>query len=100
VHEIVKELLAILPQMAFIPDRNGNYPLHIAVNNQQSYDVVINLFKAFPEVGSIFDTKTGLLLFMLAAVGNWENQADQISVTYHLLREDPHLITWIPTILF
>ena len=40
VHETVKDLIAISPQMAFIPDKNGNYPLHIAIHNQYSYDVV------------------------------------------------------------
>ena len=89
---MVKELLAIAPQMVFIPDREGNYPLHIAINNQQSYLVTYELFKAFPAVGNILEFETSLLPFMLAAVGNWNNEADQITTAYQLLREDPHSI--------
>ena len=90
--EIVKELLAIAPQMVFIPDNKGNYPIHIAICNQQSHDVVSQLHRAFPEMGNIRDSKTKLLPFMLAAMGNWENEINQITIAYHLLREDPHSI--------
>ena len=79
--------------MVLIPDREGNYPIHLAIYNRQSYDTVWYLFKAVPETNMIRDEKTKLLPFMLAAVGDWENQDDQISITYHLLREDPHSVS-------
>ena len=78
--------------MAFIANMKGEYPLHIAIHNQQRYDVVRNLFRAFPEIKAIQDIKTSLLPFMLAAAGNWKNENDQINATYQLLREDPHSI--------
>ena len=78
--------------MVFIPDSKGNYPLHIAIRNQQKYDIIYQLFKASTDTGKIRDVKTNLLPFMLAAKGNWENEEDQISTTYKLLREDPHLV--------
>ena len=87
---IVKELLEIEPQMVLIPDSNGNYPIHLAIYNQQSYTTVMHFFKEVPETIMIRDENTKLLPFMLAAVGEWENQEDQISITYELLREDPH----------
>ena len=90
--EIVKELLAIAPQMVFIPDKNGDYPLHIAIQNQLSHEVIYELFKAFPEMGTITDEKTSLLPFMLAAIGNWESEKLQMTITYQLLRESPHSI--------
>merc|ERR1719343_155218 len=89
VQEMVKEMLTFMPQMAFIPNREGDYPLHIAINNQQSYQVAHEIFKAFPVIGTIHDTKTSLLPFMLAAVDNWRNETDQLTTTYQLLREDP-----------
>ena len=52
VHGMVKELISIAPQMMFIADGNGNYPLHIAIHNQQEYEVVRELFGAFPAVHS------------------------------------------------
>jgi len=78
--------------MAFISDQKGNYPLHIAINNHQSCQVIYELFKAFPAIGAIVDINTGLLPFMLAAVNNWESISDQITITYQLLREDPHSV--------
>ena len=78
------------PQMAFIPDSEGNYPLHIAIKNQHSFDIVYRLYAAFTEVGLIKDVATRLLPFMLAAVDCWKSEKDQISIIFQLLREDPY----------
>ena len=78
--------------MVLIPDSEGNYPIHLAIQYQQSYDTVLHLFRALPETTMIQDFRTKLLPFMLAAVGKWENQDDQMAITYHLLRQDPHSI--------
>ena len=86
---MVRDLVTLAPQMVFIPDRNGDYPLHSSINNQQSYNTTYHLFKAFPEAASIQDVRTKLLPFMLAATGDWENEEDQITTTYQLLIEDP-----------
>ena len=91
---MIKELLAIAPQMVFIQDGKGNFPLHIAIHNQLSCDITCDLFEAFPEVGNMKDAKTGLLPFMQAAVDNWERERDQITIAYRLLRENPHSIKW------
>ena len=92
VNEIVNELLAIAPQMVLIPDSEGNYPLNIAIHNQLSSDVVYELHKAFPSTGKIRDEKTKLLPFMLAALGRWKDETDQLNVSYRLLQEDPLLV--------
>ena len=83
--------------MVLIPDSRGNYPIHLAIRSQQSYDTACSLFKALPETAMIRDAKTKLLPFMLAAVGDWKNKADQINITYELLREDPHSIVYDQT---
>ena len=90
-HGMVKELLSITPQMAFICNSNSSYPLHIAIRNQQSCKTMYELFNAFSNMVKIKDSKTSLLPFMLAAVGNWENEVDQISIIFRLLQEDPLL---------
>jgi len=97
VYGMVKELVTIMPQMALIPDSQGNYPLHIAIHNQQSYDVIYSLYRAYPNTGKIRDLKTQLLPFMLAAVDNWDGNEnyDQLTLTYLLLREDPLLVLWV-----
>ena len=82
--------MAFAPKMVLIPDSNGNYPIHLAIRNQQSFDTVMQIFKAVPETVTMRDENTKLLSFMLAVVGDWKNQVDQISITYQLLREDPH----------
>ena len=87
--EMVKEMLAKAPQMAFCPDRRNNYPLHIAIRNEQECSVIFQLYNAFPEIGKIHDVETGLAPFILAATSNWSSTIDQISVIYYLLREDP-----------
>ena len=89
---MVTDFILFAPQMVFIPDSKGNYPLHIAIRNQQKYDIIYQLFKVSTDAGKIRDVKTNLLPFMLAAKGNWENEKDQISTTCKLLREDPHLV--------
>ena len=78
--------------MVLIPDSKGNYPLNIAINNQHSFDVVHQLYKTFPYTGKIRDEKTKLLPFMLAALDHWEDEIDQLNISYKLLREDPLLI--------
>ena len=97
VYGMVKELVTIMPSMALIPDSQGNYPLHIAIHSQQSYDVIYILYRAYPNTGKIRDLKTQLLPFMLAAVDNWDENEnnDQLTITYLLLREDPHLVFWV-----
>jgi len=89
---MVKELVTIAQHMVLIPNNEGNYPLHIAIRNQQCYDVIYELFKALPEMAHMQDTETRLLPFMLSAMGKWNNEMDQIAITYQLLRDEPHLI--------
>jgi len=88
----VKDFLSIAPQMALIPNSSGSYPLHIAILNQQCYETIFEIFKALPDMGKINDKDTGLLPYMLAAMGNWKNEMDQTTIIYQLLREDPQSI--------
>lgn len=92
VSKMVTDFMSFVPQIVLIPDSKGNYPLHIAIRNQQKYNIIYQLFGASTDTGKIRDVKTNLLPFMLAAKGNWESEEDQISITYKLLREDPHLV--------
>ena len=92
VYEMIKDLLAIAPQMVFIPDSKGDYPLHAAIHNHHSCDIIYEIFEACPEVGSIRDAKTSLIPFKLAAIGDWQNVEDQMTITYKLLQADPHSI--------
>ena len=57
---MVKEMLTIAPLMTFILDSSGNYPLHIAICNQQCYVAICDLFKAFLEVRKMQDAETYL----------------------------------------
>ena len=97
VYGLVKELVTIMPLMALIPDSQGNYPLHIAIHNQQCFDVICVLYRAYPNTGKVRDLKTQLLPFMVAAVDNWDENEnnDQLAITYLLLREDPLLVFWV-----
>ena len=93
VEEMVKDLVIMLPAMTFIPDVEGNYPLHIAINHKHSHKIIYWIYRACREVGEIEDVKTNLLPFMLAAVGDWINEKDQITIVYQLIREMPPLIS-------
>jgi len=81
--------------MVLIPNRNENYPLHLAIKNQQTCDTAHNLFQAFPGAGMKLDTKTKLIPFMLAAVGDWNRHGNQMTAIYQLLREDPHSLCYV-----
>ena len=78
-----------MPQMVFVPDSKGNYPMHIAIHNQQSHDIAHELFKAFLEISSTHDAKFNSLPFVLAAMGRWKSDPDELSIMCQLLREDP-----------
>ena len=91
-HETIKNIMDIAPNTASIPDNRGNYPLFIAIQNQQSYDTINEIFKAFPEVVETKDVIANLLPFVLAARENWENEIEQVTVTYFLLRQDPNSV--------
>ena len=92
VHETIKNIMDIAPNTASIPDNRGNYPLFIAIQNQQSYDTINEIFKAFPEVIETKDIVTNSLPFVLAAGGNWENEIEQVTAIYFLLRQDPNSV--------
>ena len=60
-------------QMALIPDSQGNYSLHRAIHNQQSYDAIYTLYRAYHDAGKIRDLKTQLLPFMVITDENENN---------------------------
>ena len=71
---MVKELVAIASQMVLISDSEGNYPLHLTINNQQDVDTMHLLFAVLLKTIMMQDAKTQLLPFVLSATGKWKNQ--------------------------
>ena len=49
------------------------YPLHRAIHNQQSYDAMYTLYRAYHDAGKIRDLKTKWLLFMSVNDDNENN---------------------------
>ena len=89
---VIKDLLLLQPKMAAISNRSGHYPLNISILNQQNFITSKIIFDSAPSIGRKFDAINGLLPFMSAAVGEWEDDIDQTSTVYYLLQEDPVLI--------
>ena len=89
---VIKDLLLINPKMSAISNRSGHYPLHISISNQQNFVTSKIIFDSAPDIGRKTDAINGLLPFMLAAVGNWEDEIDQTNIIFYLLQEDPALV--------
>ena len=89
---VIKDLLLLDPKMAAISNRSGHYPLNISISNQQDFISTMILFDSAPAIGRKADAINGLLPFMSAAVGDWEDQIDQTSTILYLLQEDPVVI--------
>lgn len=90
--ETVRDLLAIDTKMANVPDENGNLPLTISILNEQEYITTKLIFDASPEIGQNFSASDGLFPFMSAAVGDWDDEIDQINTVFFLLQEEPAII--------
>ena len=78
--------------MASVPDRNGIYPLHISILNQQLFIATKQIFDACPCVGTEKNVLDSLIPFKSAAVGTWEDELDQINTILYSLLNDPALI--------
>ena len=78
--------------MAKVPDKNGNLPLTISILNEQDYITTKLIFDAAPEIGRKLNAIDGLIPFMSAAVGDWDDEIDQINTIFFLLQEDPATI--------
>ena len=89
---VVQDLLLLNPKMATISNRSGNYPLNISISSQQNFITSKIIFDSSPGTGRKAHAINGLLPFMSAAVGNWEDETDQTSTIFYLLQEDPNLI--------
>ena len=94
VPRIIQDLLSLTPTMTNIPDRSGNYPLQISILNEQSFNGTKYIFDACPWVGREKNVRDGLVSFKLAAVGDWENDMDQINTILYLLLQDPIVISY------
>jgi len=92
VNGVLKDLILLNPKMAAVPDRRGNYPLNISISNQQNFISTKIIFDAAPGIGRKPDAVDGLLAFMSAAVGDWDDEIDQITTIFYLLHEDPVLV--------
>ena len=90
--ETVRDLLAIDTKMAKVPDENGNLPLTISILNEQDYITTKLIFDASPEIGQNLSANDGLIPFMSAAVGDWDDEIDQINTVFFLLQADPSTI--------
>ena len=88
----MKDLLAINPKMAEIPDGIGIFPLVISILNEQDFITTKLIFDAAPYIGRRVNVIDGFIPFMSAAVGTWEDELDQISSVYYLIQEDPVIV--------
>ena len=67
--EVVKDIVTIVPKMTSTSDREGNYPLLITIQKQQSYDTAHELFTAFPEETKDVVTNSIPLCLLLEVIG-------------------------------
>lgn len=93
-HELIKDILAINPRQAYVPDSNGNLPLHLSLRSGKTWCTgVRELIQIAPSTLDVKDKATSLYPFMLAATGESEIPTSQkLTTIYELLRRDPSQI--------
>ena len=90
---LIQDLLSINPTMVCVKDRNGSFPLQISIKNHQSFQSTKFIYDACPYIGREKDID-GFISFKLAAVGNWDNDIDQINTIYYLIVNDPIVLNY------
>jgi len=93
-HELIKDILAINPRQAYVPDSNGNLPLHLSLRSGKTWCTgVRELIQTAPSTLDVKDKTTSLYPFMLAATGEPVISTGQkLTTIYELLRRNPSQI--------
>jgi ankyrin repeat protein len=119
----IQQLIGALEQSAWISTRSGELPIHLAVKCGATWDVIMLLWRAFPEALLIQDASTGMHLFQLVTVmpitsksttgtretvylkmrksktliqkmpAGYAQELEQLSLAYFFLRERPEAIS-------
>ena len=79
--------------MVFHKDENGHFPLQISIQNHQSFQSSKLIYDACPSIGrekNIDDFAS----FKLAAIGEWDNDIDQINTIFYLIVNDPIVLIY------
>ena len=82
------------PAMVSIKDRNGYFPLQISILNHQSFNATKLIYDACPCVGKEKDIVNDFVSFKLAAIGDWDNDVDQINTIFYLILQDPIVLKY------
>ncbi|KAK1741058.1 hypothetical protein QTG54_008310 [Skeletonema marinoi] len=84
----VKKVIELCPGIVQTVDKDKRLPLHYAADaSTASFEVVMEVFKAYKHAASIRDPMTGLFPFQLAASnGNYK-------ASYSLLLANPNLVS-------
>jgi len=95
---VFDKLISLHPRGAHTLNKKGELPLHIALKEGKSwYDGVQYLVHATPRLAlGTRDIESGLLPFMMAAVGNGDGKLEQwrLDTVFLLLLKGPEFLTW------
>ncbi len=84
----VHMILKIFPHVVYTVDKDERLPLHYAAGSATaSYEVIMEVFKAYKDAASIRDPTTGLFPFQLAASNN------NVEAAHSLLLANPNLVS-------
>ena len=72
-------------------DRNGYFPLQISIRSQQRFSATKLIYDTYPCIGRESDLN-GFLSFQLAAIGDWDNDIDQINSIFYSIVQDPMVL--------
>ncbi len=82
-----QKVLKLIPSVVQTQDKDKRLPLHYAAGAATaSYEVIMNVFKAYKHAASIRDPTTGLFPFQLAAINN------NVEAAHSLLLANPNLV--------
>ena len=90
---LIQDLLSIKPTMVSVKDRNGNYPLQLSIQNRQVFQCTKLIYDACPYIGKETNID-GFTSFKLAAIGDWDNDIDQINTIFYLIMKDPIVLIY------
>jgi len=84
----VKKVFELYPNVVQTVDKDKRLPLHCAADSSTaSFEVVMEVFKAYKDAASIRDPMTGLFPFQLAASN------DNVESSFSLLLANPNLVS-------
>jgi ankyrin repeat protein len=89
---MAKIILDGYPNAAYLEDKSGKLPFHLAIEAGMPWDEIESLLKINPHAIPKTDPTTGLLPFMMAAQGRSYEPREKLNTVFRLLISSPDVV--------